>query len=352
MAKSKTQIPPLYVGIMMFSLGLLIATLLNSSQPGTSDKPQESNEGLFRLFDQNYDIKDLPYPQASAIFSLEQETYEQKVQQLEQAALTLHFDQLAAKDSKTREQIRTELADVEPISDDEVEKFYNINQAQITQPFHAIKDTLKQALNRDRMGRAEQRLIDDLMQKGLLQLHITPPVAPTVVLNLEGYPSKGPADASVLITEFADYRCPHCRAAAATLKQVQADHPQMVRLVMLDFPILGKLSKELAKAAYCANEQGKFWDYHDALFINQSDMTLAKAMSLAEEQGLNIEQLTSCIAAAASEQQVEKAVAQADQLGLTGTPAIFINGLAYRGNNQEDALRASIEAVLPAIPKG
>ncbi len=352
MAKSKTQVPPLYIGIIMFSLGLFVATLLNSNLLDRSDSAKAAPSGLFRLFDQEYDIKDLPYPQASAVYTLEQETYEQKVRQLQQAALILHFDQLATQSGKTRKQIRNELVDVEPISDEEVSEFYDINKEQISQPFYAIKDALKQALNRDRMGRAEQRLVDDLLQKGILQIHLTPPAAPTVTLDLTGYPAKGPENASIVIAEFADYRCPHCKAAAATLKQVQADYPDQIRLVMLDFPILGNLSKELAKAAHCANEQGKFWDYHDELFSNQSDITLEKATSIAEELGLDVTQLSTCMESEASEQHVTRAAAQAAQLGLTGTPAIFINGLAYRGGNLENALRTSVEAAMSASPKG
>ncbi|OZG74962.1 hypothetical protein BTA51_00745 [Hahella sp. CCB-MM4] len=346
MAKSKLSVPPIYVGIIMFSLGLFVATLLHSGKLGYSSDTPDDNDTLFTLMKQSYTVKDLPYPQASAVYALDQDNYEQKVRQVQQAALTLHLDKLARESGKTREEVRNELIDVEPISDDEVSRFYEINKAQISQPFYAIKDALKNALNRDRLGRAEQRLIDDLVSQGLLTVNLTPPEAPSVSLDLSGYPSKGPENAPLTIAEFADYRCPHCKAAAATLKQVQEENTDQVRLVMIDFPILGDQSRTLARAAFCANEQEKFWDYHDALFANQARISRDVALELATELGMDAEKLSTCIDAEKSEQQLKRSTAQATKLGLTGTPAIFINGIAYRGGDLENALKDHIKAAL------
>ncbi len=346
MAKSKITVPPIYVGIIMFSLGLFVATLLHSGKLGISSDTPKNDDTLFTLMQQSYTVKDLPYPQASTVYSLDQENYEQKVQQVQRAALTLHLDKLARESGKSREEIRNELIDVEPISDEEVSRFYEINKAQISQPFHAIKDALKNALNRDRLGRAEQRLIDDLVNQGLLTVNLTPPEAPSVSLDLSGYPAKGPENAPITIAEFADYRCPHCKVAAGSLKQVQEENADRIRLVMIDFPILGDQSRMLARAAFCANKQGKFWDYHDALFANQERINRDVALELATELGMDTEQLSACIDSEESEQQIKRSTEQAGQLGLTGTPAIFINGIAYRGGDLQNALKDHIKAAL------
>ncbi|WP_020410629.1 DsbA family protein [Hahella ganghwensis] len=345
MAKSKFSVPPIYVGIIMFALGLFVATLLQSNKLGLNSEPS-TDSTLFTLMNESYTLKDLPYPQASAVFALDQHSFEQKTQEIQKAALTLHLDKLAKESGQTREEVRNDLIDVEPVSDEEVSRFYETNKAQISQPFYAIKDALKNALNRDRLGRAEQRLIDDLISRGLLSVNLTPPEAPSVTLDLEGYPAKGSDNAVLTIAEFADYRCPHCKVAATTLQQLQEEYPDRIRLVMIDFPVLGDQSRMLAKAAFCAGKQDKFWSYHEALFANQERLSQEVALELASDLGVDTEQLSSCMESEESTQQIERSAVQAVQLGLTGTPAIFINGIAYRGRGLDNALRDHVKAAL------
>lgn len=87
-------------------------------------------------------------------------------------------------------------------------------------------------------------------------------------------PSRGATSGSVVIVEFADYECPYCAAAATTINQVVQNYPQ-VTLYFRNFPLtqIHPYAQKAALAAECANEQGKFWEYHDLLFANQADWT-------------------------------------------------------------------------------
>src|SRR5262249_39059598 len=96
-----------------------------------------------------------------------------------------------------------------------------------------------------------------------------PPIVRIDVIT-EGAPTRGPAMAPVTIVEFSDFHCPFCRQVLPTLAQIMARYGDKIRLVFRDYPIeqLHPGATKAHHAARCAGEQGKFWGYHDALFVN------------------------------------------------------------------------------------
>ena len=331
----------------MFALGLLVATLLNN---GTlSGKPVASAEqapGLFDLQTQSYDAKDLSYAAADALYKLEQEHFERKTDLLQRAALYIHLDNLAAKRGVSRDAIRNELIPAQPVGEAEAVSFYEKNQQRITKPYHEVKEAIVSVLQRNRVEQANQQLIDDLLQTGQLTFNIEPPKAPAVNLETDGFAALGPESAPVVVAEFADYKCPHCKTASKTLVEIQKEYPEKVRLIIMELPILGKTSEYAAKAAICAQQQNAYWPLHEAMFASQSGLTISKINELAGNLQIDTAALETCIGAPDSDLLTASSLTQAQNLGLKSTPAIFINGIAYRGHNHEASLR---DAVVEAI---
>src|SRR4029079_8656742 len=85
-------------------------------------------------------------------------------------------------------------------------------------------------------------------------------------------PPIGPASAPVTLIEFSDFQCPFCQRVAPTLKQIRATYGDRVRIVWKDFPLtqIHPQACDAAQAGNCAQEQGKFWEFHDQLFANQA----------------------------------------------------------------------------------
>ena len=130
---------------------------------------------------------------------------------------------------------------------------------------------------------------------------------------MAGAPFKGPETAPVTIVKFEDFDCSFCQRAQATLAQLLARYGGQVKLVHRDFPIDPLHGKSLAhEAARCADHQGKFWTYHDALY--------------AEAIGLDVGAFEQCLTGGTDRAVVQRDVDEGSRVGVKATPTFFING--------------------------
>ncbi|MBL8165900.1 MAG: thioredoxin domain-containing protein [Anaerolineae bacterium] len=163
-------------------------------------------------------------------------------------------------------------------------------------------------------------------------------------------PSRGPVDAPITIVEFSDFRCPYCgRYVAETLTPLLANYGDRVRMVFRDYPILGPDSITAALAGECANAQGKFWEFHDLAFANQRTLNRDTLVGFAAELGLDEASFASCIDNGEYMSEISADAAYASELGVTGTPAFFINGRFVSGAQPYTTFAALIEEELNAL---
>ena len=155
-------------------------------------------------------------------------------------------------------------------------------------------------------------------------------------VSLDDDPVKGDPDAPITIIEFSDFQCPFCsRFFTQTLPAIQENYIDtgIVKLVYRDFPIdsLHPNARPAHIAAECADEQGKFWEYHDVLFENQGQWNRLSSSDLrsqlnqyATSMRLNSESFDSCLSSQSMADEVNADYLQASQYGATGTPTFFI----------------------------
>jgi len=155
----------------------------------------------------------------------------------------------------------------------------------------------------------------------------------------------------VSLVEFGDFRCAYCRRMLPVLARVRAEYPDQVRLVFMHFPVTAPDSGRAAIAAVAAQEQGRFWEMHDALFALQ-DQPLTKPALLADAQrlGLDVERFEADLRREELVERVRSDLAQGERLGLAGTPAFFVNGRPLLGAQSYEALAQAIETELAAQP--
>jgi len=168
-----------------------------------------------------------------------------------------------------------------------------------------------------------------------------------VKIPVKGSPVRGPADARITLVEFPDFECPYCSIAVGELNTVMAAYPNQIKLIYKQFPLSFHPHAPLAAAAsLAANEQGKFWEMHDALFKNSRRLSRDHILSLAEEIGLDMKKFTADLDSPKLQAAVKKDIADGDAAGVYGTPAFFIDGRHYNGPVDLKILKPILDAEL------
>lgn len=167
-------------------------------------------------------------------------------------------------------------------------------------------------------------------------------------------PVLGNKNAKVTVIEFADFQCPFCeryfKDAEAGIRKNYVDTGK-VKFAFRHYAFLGQESTWAAQASECANEQGKFWEYHDYLYNNQGQensgaFSKDKLKSFAQTLGLNTSQFNSCLDSDKYAKQVADDQKAGQDAGVNGTPATFINGQLISGAQPYSAFQSAIDPLL------
>jgi protein-disulfide isomerase len=152
----------------------------------------------------------------------------------------------------------------------------------------------------------------------------------------------------VTIVKFEDFECPFCKNVQPTLAAVLKKYDGKVRVVHKDLPLeqIHPQAQLAAEAARCAGEQGKFWEYHDALYGNAPKFGAQELKTYAKNIGLNATPFDQCLASGKYKAAVQKDLSEGAQLGLTGTPTFFINGREISGALPVESFSAIIDEEL------
>jgi protein-disulfide isomerase len=152
------------------------------------------------------------------------------------------------------------------------------------------------------------------------------------MVNTAGAPTKGTDSAPVTIVEFSEFQCPFCARVLPTLKQVEDTYQGNVRIVWKHLPLsIHKNAVGAALAAEAARKQGKFWEYHDRLFANQSRLGPDDLKQHAQDLQLDLKRFEADLLSVDEKKRIDADVAEAATLGIGGTPGIFINGRFIAG---------------------
>jgi protein-disulfide isomerase len=182
------------------------------------------------------------------------------------------------------------------------------------------------------------------------------PALPTGI-DADGNHWIGAEEPAVVVTEFSDYECPHCRRAHRNIRQMAARYPEAVRLIHRHQPLDAACNRslkrpfhlracELSRAAECAGAQGRFWAMNDALFAVQDSVRaeLVDLEELADRIGLDLAAFRECLGSEAPRRRIAADIAEAERKGVEGTPTFFIGAQPYPGGFPEPVLAAAVKA--------
>ena len=240
---------------------------------------------------------------------------------------------------------------VAPVTDDEVAAFYESRKEQLAVDFVKVSDQIREHLRDQRVEAQTALYVQALRSNAKIVTYLKPPAVFRADVPANGAPFRGAEKAPVTIVKFEDFQCPYCKTAQPTFVQLLKRFDGKVRLVHKDFPLeaIHPQARQAAEAARCAGEQGKFWQYHDKLYSHSPKLAAEELKDLAKELGLNGGAFEHCFTTGKFRSAVQKDLSEAAQLGLSGTPAFFINGREITGAQPIEAFVALIDEELARV---
>jgi protein-disulfide isomerase len=177
---------------------------------------------------------------------------------------------------------------------------------------------------------------------------------PSATTMQDDDPVRGDVDAPVTIVEFSDFQCPFCaRFFENTLPQLEENYIKTgkVKLIYRDFPLdqIHKMAGKAAEASECADEQNKYWEYHNILFSKQNEWAnygIPKLKDYAIQLGLNATQFDQCLDSEKYFNEVANDAQSAESYGVTGTPTFFIGTQKFIGAQSYETFKQAIDAEL------
>jgi protein-disulfide isomerase len=216
-------------------------------------------------------------------------------------------------------------------SDADISAWYQANQSRTGgRTLQELRPQIADFLTRERRAAATKKLEERLRT----ELRVAVVYRPfRLQFDNEKAPTLGKSEAPVTLVEFSDFQCPFCQAAAPTLKQVEQKFGDKVRIVYRQYPLtsLHPFAFKAAEASLCANEQGMFWQMHDAMFADQKKLSVSDLKQTARRLGMNGKSFDGCLDSGRYVEQVQNDQKEGSRIGVTGTPAMFINGVSVDG---------------------
>ncbi|MDP2815945.1 MAG: thioredoxin domain-containing protein, partial [Rectinemataceae bacterium] len=180
-----------------------------------------------------------------------------------------------------------------------------------------------------------------------------PEVVPQRLTAQETDPFKGRRDAPVTVIMVGSYTCPACAESAVVLDQLLALYPESVKIVWKDTPESVGDSYRAALAARCAQQQGRFWEYHDVLYANREQLATRAFYALwAKALGLREDIFTACLDGAETKALVDRNIGEVLQAGVSEVPYFQINNeQGVSGSQSLGYFRTAVETALETVPQ-
>jgi protein-disulfide isomerase len=295
-------------------------------------------------------MSDVERALGAKLSKLEEQIYTLKRQELD----NLIAQRLLAQEAAKRSTSVAALVDAEVtskvglVTEQEIDAFFQANKARLQGDEASVRDNIRAHLQQQKLIARRLRFVESLRSQSKVLVRLQAPPVVRVAVSTEGAPIRGAAAAPVTVVEFSDFQCPFCNRAQATLKQVLERYPGKVKLVYRDFPLdrLHPQARQASEAARCANDQGKFWEYHDVLYANTPRAGADDLRRYAQQVGLDVAKFEQCVSSGVHKAAVQRDIDEGGRLGVTGTPAFFVNGRFLEGAQPLEAFVRLIEEEL------
>jgi protein-disulfide isomerase len=275
--------------------------------------------------------KDLEERSASQLRALNAKIFEVK----EQALNEMIDEQLLNREARrlklsVQQLLRREVdSQVSQPTSTDVESYYSGMKERIGRPLEEVRPQIVELLAATRRRTAYEGYLGRLRSREKIVVLLAPP---RVKVSADTARVRGPANAPITIVEFSDFECSYCGRVNDTLRRLISRYPTEIRLAYRDFPLDFHLhARAAAEASRCASAQGKYWPYHNLLFENQQHLESSDLTKFAVRLDLDPTKFDECIARKTYAADIQRDLDEGQKLGVTETPAFFVNGMLLSG---------------------
>ena len=247
--------------------------------------------------------------------------------------------------------VRTEITDkIAQPTEAQISKLYEDNKANIKTDIAGARASLVTYLQQQQQEKLEAALAEKLRAGSKVQIFLREPDPPLLNVSIAGGATRGDPNAAVTIIEFTDFQCSACGAMYPVVEDVLKAYGNRVRLVIRNFPLTQVHANAFhaAQAAEAAKAQGKFWEYIDFMFKNQTALEADSLKKYATQVGLDRKRFDAELEAGKYEPVIRRDMEDGEVYGVEATPTFFING-AILTDYSADGLRAAIEKAFARV---
>ena len=289
---------------------------------------------------------------SSELQSIEQQLYDLRRRALkEEIAKRLYDWEAERRGISVKALLEQEIDDkLQSASDAEIDRVYEANQSRLSdRTKKQVIPDIQIYLRRQQRAARVMEFRRELAEIAEVRVILDPPR--TIIDVPDGTPSMGPDDAPITMVAFSDYQCPYCHRAQATVEELLEKYEGKIRFVHRDYPLdFHKGALPAARAARCAGEQGRFWDFHRNLLARLTDFSAEDLTGRAGEMSLDMQEFEVCFNSDRYTEEIEASFAAGRKIGVTATPTFFINGRRLEGAKPLEEFQELIEEELTATP--
>ena len=257
------------------------------------------------------------------------------------------IERAAKKENLTVEKLMDKHVDkmvaVDP--SDEALKVY-FEGVETTESFDSVKGKIIDSLRQRRAAKLKAAYLLSLKTEANIILRMAPVRAN---LSMKNVPIRGAQNAVITLLEYADYECPYCLQIQPTLQKLEAEYKGKMAFAYKDAPLpMHANAQKAAEATHCAAAQGKYWEMHDML-LTKKQLEVPMLKEYARALKLDGAAFDKCVDSDAMAGIVRESLAEAQTMGVQGTPSFFVNGRAITGTANYDRIKELIEEELNAL---
>lgn len=335
--------------VSILVIGMAVAVLFNGcSKPAssTSSSGAPASGVAATAGGVSISMEELNQAAKSQLQKVETEIYQVKKRTLDGLIEEKLIEEAAKKKGLSSEKFLAEEIDakVTAPTDEEIKALYESSKDKLGKPFEEVRGQITDYLKQNRKMRARADLMASLRQGADVKINLEPP---RVTIDTKDAPSIGPKDAAITLVEFSDYQCPFCKRVRPSIWRLTDEYKDKLRYVFMDFPLaFHKDAKKAHEAAHCAADQGKYFEFNRKIFDNQSKIGVADLKTYAKELQLNAKDFDKCLDGGKHTKLVDDLTQRGAAVGVTGTPAYFINGIMLSGAMPYESFKEIIDSEL------